>query len=128
MFEQERHSLQSQLTQRQAEYDNTVRDLQEDIGNLKEQLRHHDDEASAGQRRHVQDLRQVQQQNEALSEQLRQVSWVRYGTVRTRHSEFKMYWICIKGERKVRFVCACARFSLSLSLSLSLSVSLCVLT
>ena len=51
-----------------------MRDLQDDISNLKEQLRHHDDETSAGQRRHVQDVRQLQQQNEALSEQLRQVS------------------------------------------------------
>ncbi|KAK7088205.1 bicaudal D-related protein homolog [Littorina saxatilis] len=72
VFEQERHSLQSQLTQREAEYENTVRDLQDDISNLTEQLRHHDDETSAGQRKHVQDIRHIQQHNESLTEQLRQ--------------------------------------------------------
>ncbi|XP_076453172.1 uncharacterized protein LOC143288491 isoform X2 [Babylonia areolata] len=71
-LEQERHSLQSQLTQRQAEYENTIRDLQDDVSNLQEQLRHHDSQTSAGERKHVQDLRKLQQQNEQLSEQLRQ--------------------------------------------------------
>ncbi|KAL8606193.1 hypothetical protein ACOMHN_053465 [Nucella lapillus] len=80
VLEQERHSLQSQLTQRQAEYENTIRDLQDDVSNLHEQLRHHDSQTSAGERKHVQDIRKLQQQNEQLSEQLRQLKKRRFET------------------------------------------------
>lgn len=71
-LEQERYSLQMQLTQQQTEFECTIKDLQEDIKTLRDQLSSQDSEVSAGNRKHTQDLRQLQQHNEALSEQLRQ--------------------------------------------------------
>nr|KAG5688476.1 hypothetical protein BaRGS_011914 [Batillaria attramentaria] len=71
-LEQERYTLQMQLAQRQAEYESTIKDLQDDLKVLQDQLSNHDNEVSAGNRKHTQDLRQLQQHNEVLSEQLRQ--------------------------------------------------------
>lgn len=71
-LEQERYSLQMQLAQRQDEFESTIKDLQDDVKSLQDQLSSHDNEVTVGNRKHTQDLRQLQQHNETLSEQLRQ--------------------------------------------------------
>lgn len=73
-MEQEKYSLHMQISQQRIHYENTIKDLHDDMNALQERLNDHDNQTSSGQRQHIQAVNQLRQHNDALSEQLQQVS------------------------------------------------------
>ena len=81
-LEQERHALRLRLESLEAEYENTVKELQDDVSQLRQELHEQQQQLTAGDKDKVNMIRELTQQNERLTDQVQKVR------------SFNLPWIC----------------------------------
>lgn len=74
---QERHSMKLKLESKETEYESTVRELQGDISQLKDELEQQLEQARERDRAKSSVVSELTQQNERLTEQLKKVDFLK---------------------------------------------------